>query len=173
MDQGLCGSWRVANHLSRGSYGCVVQKICPGLAPAAASHQPVLPVVADDVPALVKQITDRGMKAAIAVKPGTPIDSVLPYCEQLNMVLVMTVEPGFGGQSFMPDMMPKVQALRKAHPNLNIQVDGGIGPKNIEIVAQAGANVIVAGTSVFKAPDPAQAIADMRHAVDKAVASRA
>ena len=82
------------------------------------------------------------------------------------MALVMTVEPGFGGQKFMPDMMPKVEALRKRYPNLNIEVDGGLSGKTIDTAADAGANVIVAGSAVFGAQDPRQVIETLRHAVE-------
>ena len=83
------------------------------------------------------------------------------------MVLVMTVMPGFGGQKFMASELPKVQALRKKYPDLNIEVDGGLGPGTIDQAADAGANVIVAGSAVFGANDPAEAIALLRKAVDK------
>jgi len=83
------------------------------------------------------------------------------------MALVMTVEPGFGGQKFMPDMMPKVQALRKRYPELNVEVDGGLSEKTIDVAADAGANVIVAGSAVFGAKDPAHVIAMVREAVEK------
>jgi ribulose-phosphate 3-epimerase len=80
------------------------------------------------------------------------------------MVLVMTVEPGFGGQKFMPAMMDKVKALKKAAPALKVQVDGGIDLQTIAVSAQAGVDICVAGTSVFKANDPAQMIADLKSA---------
>jgi ribulose-phosphate 3-epimerase len=83
------------------------------------------------------------------------------------MCLVMTVEPGFGGQSFMHDTMPKVAELRARFPALDIQVDGGLGPATIEAAASAGANVIVAGTSIFGAADPGAAMAAMRRVVDE------
>jgi len=82
------------------------------------------------------------------------------------MVLIMTVEPGFGGQSFMAEMMPKVEALRKAYPDLQIEVDGGLSEKTIDQAAEAGANVIVAGSAVFGAKDPADVIRKLREAVD-------
>lgn len=83
------------------------------------------------------------------------------------MVLVMTVEPGFGGQKFMPEMMPKVEELRRRYPNLNIEVDGGLAEGTIDQAAEAGANVIVAGSAVFGAKDPAHVISVLREAVDK------
>jgi len=83
------------------------------------------------------------------------------------MVLVMTVEPGFGGQKFMASELPKVQALRERYPELNIEVDGGLGPGTIEQAADAGANVIVAGSAVFGAENPSQVIQLLRDAVNK------
>lgn len=83
------------------------------------------------------------------------------------MVLVMTVEPGFGGQKFMPSELPKVKALRERYPDLNIEVDGGLGLGTIDQAADAGANVIVAGSAVFGAKDPADVIAKLREAVEK------
>jgi len=85
----------------------------------------------------------------------------------MQMVLIMTVEPGFGGQSFMAEMMPKVEALRKKYPDLQIEVDGGLSEKTIDQAAEAGANVIVAGSAVFGAKDPAEVIKKLREAVDK------
>lgn len=83
------------------------------------------------------------------------------------MVLIMTVEPGFGGQKFMASELPKVQELRKRYPELNIEVDGGLGPATIDQAADAGANVIVAGSAVFGAQDPSEVIALLREAVEK------
>ena len=83
------------------------------------------------------------------------------------MVLIMTVEPGFGGQKFMASEMPKVKALRERYPELNIEVDGGLGEGTIDQAAEAGANVIVAGSAVFGAKDPADVISKLRAAVEK------
>lgn len=82
------------------------------------------------------------------------------------MVLIMTVEPGFGGQKFMASELPKVQALREKYPEMNIEVDGGLGPGTIDQAADAGANVIVAGSAVFGAKDPSEVIAQLRKCVD-------
>merc|ERR1719231_245206 len=85
-----------------------------------------------DAAGLCSLIREHGMKVGIALKPGTTADAVAPFVALVDMVLVMTVEPGFGGQSFMPNMMPKVLALRTEHPTLDIQVDGGLGPATID-----------------------------------------
>jgi ribulose-phosphate 3-epimerase len=85
----------------------------------------------------------------------------------LQMVLVMTVHPGFGGQKFMASELPKVAELRRRYPSLNIEVDGGLGPGTIDQAADAGANVIVAGSAVFGARDPGEIIAKLREAVEK------
>jgi ribulose-phosphate 3-epimerase len=115
--------------------------------------------------ALIARIKAKGMRAGVALKPKTPADAVFGVAEHADMVLVMTVEPGFGGQSFMADQMAKVAALRARYPSLPIQVDGGLGPANIEQAAAAGATVIVAGTTIFGASDPAAVIAELRAAV--------
>ncbi|KAI3768849.1 hypothetical protein L2E82_19685 [Cichorium intybus] len=120
---------------------------------------------------LVKEIKSKGMRPGVALKPGTPIEDVYPLVESENpveMVLVMTVEPGFGGQKFIPDMMNKVRTLREKYPELDIEVDGGLGPSTIDEAATAGANCIVAGSSVFGAPDPAHVISLLRTSVNKA-----
>lgn len=119
-----------------------------------------------DIDETIEKIKSRGVKAGLVIKPNTPAKSVFPYLDKLYMVLVMTVEPGFGGQSFMEDMLPKVSALKEEikRRNLNviIQADGGIGVGNIKKCADAGVDVAVAGTSVFKAEDAAKAIQEMK-----------
>lgn len=143
------------------------EKWVPEVAKAGGDQYTFHYELTKDPVALVKLIKEHGMKAACAVKPGTPVDVLYPLAEYLDMALVMTVEPGFGGQKFMPEMMPKVEALRTKFPNMNIQVDGGLGKDTIPHAAAAGANVIVAGTSVFKATDPKEMIALLRSAVEK------
>ncbi|CAA3008214.1 ribulose-phosphate 3-epimerase, cytoplasmic isoform-like [Olea europaea subsp. europaea] len=118
---------------------------------------------------LVQLIKSKGMTPGVSLKPGTPIEDVFPLLEDENpveLVLVMTVEPGFGGQKFMPQMMDKVRTLRKKYPSLDIEVDGGLGPSTIDMAAAAGANCIVAGSSVFGASDPAQVISLLRKNVE-------
>ncbi|KAJ2851227.1 RIBULOSE-phosphate 3-epimerase [Coemansia brasiliensis] len=120
-----------------------------------------------DPKALIQRIHNKGMKAGMAVKPNTPIDVVYPFAEELDQVLVMTVEPGFGGQAFMPECMDKVRDLRARFSQLDIEVDGGLAPDNIEIAAKAGANVIVAGSSIFKAKSPGDVISLFRKTIDE------
>lgn len=115
-----------------------------------------------DIEKTVNKIIELGKKPALAIKPGTDIDIVLPYLDKLAMVLVMTVEPGFGGQSFMESTMPKIEALRKINPHIDIEVDGGVNAETVKIAAKAGANVFVAGSAVFKSENPAQTIARLR-----------
>lgn len=115
-----------------------------------------------DMGETIDKIVSLGKKAAVAVKPGTDIDVVLPYIDKLWMVLVMTVEPGFGGQSFMQSTMPKIEKLRAVAPNVNIEVDGGINSETVKLAARAGANVFVAGSAVFKSECPNDTIALLR-----------
>lgn len=111
-----------------------------------------------DIEKTIDKIVTAGCKAALAVKPNTPIDAVYPYLDKLSMVLVMTVEPGFGGQSFMESTMPKIKELRAKCPDIDIQVDGGINADTVKIAGKAGANVFVAGSAVFKSDNPAATI---------------
>ena len=124
----------------------------------------------DDTMAVIEKIKSFGVLPAIAIKPGTPYEKVVPYLPFIEMVLVMTVEPGFGGQSFMADMMPKVKALReivdKEGLAVNIQVDGGIDKNTIGTAAEAGANIFVAGSALFKQDDYDKAVAELRAAAN-------
>ena len=116
--------------------------------------------------AVLTSIKEAGLKSAIALSPKTPVEKVLPFLPLCDMVLVMTVEPGFRGQKLMPETLDKARVLRreieKSGLSVDIQADGGIGAANLSAVLDAGVNVIVAGSAVFGAPDPAAAIAKMR-----------
>ncbi len=117
-----------------------------------------------DIQKTVNAIKKGGVKPAIAIKPGTPVEEIYPYLDDLYMVLIMTVEPGFGGQKFMEDMMDKVKTLKKKKPELLVQVDGGINLDTIKQAADAGVDICVAGTSVFKPKDAKQAILGLKEA---------
>ncbi len=115
----------------------------------------------------IKKIRELGCRPSISVKPKTPAEAVFPYLEFVDMVLVMTVEPGFGGQSFMADMMPKVKAIyeeskRRGLSEMMIEVDGGINEVNISEAAFAGANVFVSGSTIFKAEDMKEMIGKLK-----------
>ena len=114
----------------------------------------------------LRRIREGGAKAALSVKPGTPAQTLFPYLDQLDMVLVMTVEPGRGGQKYMPDMGQKIKALREEITrrglDIRIQVDGGVSKGTIALAAGAGADTFVAGSAVFGSEDPAAAIRELR-----------
>lgn len=114
----------------------------------------------------IERIKNLGMKAGLSVKPGTGVDRLLPWVPVIDLALIMTVEPGFGGQSFMADMLPKVRALRKeaerVHPSLLVEVDGGIDQKTAPLCVEAGADVLVAGSYLFGQDDAAGAVAGLK-----------
>ena len=116
----------------------------------------------------LRRIRENGVRPAVSVKPGTPAEAVLPFLPECDLILVMTVEPGFGGQSFMTDMMPKVQQIRtwidRDFPSCELEVDGGVSEKTAPIVTAAGANVLVAGSALFKAADTAAFIQNLKEA---------
>ncbi|CAD0197499.1 unnamed protein product [Chrysodeixis includens] len=126
----------------------------------------------DNVVEVCRKIKENGMKVGLAIKPGTPVAEVEKYISISDMVLIMTVEPGFGGQKFMQDQMAKVQYLREQYPLLNIEVDGGVGPSTISCCAEAGANMIVSGTAVIGAADQAATIRSLRDTVQQAIDKR-
>ncbi len=119
----------------------------------------------------VEKIHSLGIKAGISIKPATPASAVFPYLGKADMILVMTVEPGFGGQSFMSETMDKVSEIRREADrfgiDIDIQVDGGINDKTVVTAAQAGANVFVAGSAVFRAENAADAIMTLRKNAEK------
>lgn len=120
-----------------------------------------------DVQKTIDKIKESGVKPGLVIKPNTKAEEVFPYLKDLFMVLVMTVEPGFGGQSFMADMLPKVKEIRqeanKVNPDLLIEVDGGIGEATIKQAYDAGVDVCVAGTAVFKADSATEAITNLKN----------
>lgn len=115
-----------------------------------------------DPDATIAAIHEKGCKAGISIKPKTPAEAVKPYLDRVDMVLVMTVEPGFGGQKFMTDMMPKVTQIRQwiseTGREIDLQVDGGVNAETAKVCVEAGANVLVAGSYLFSKPDYAAAI---------------
>eukprot|EP00914_Ancora_sagittata_P032437 GHVO01065615.1.p1 GENE.GHVO01065615.1~~GHVO01065615.1.p1 ORF type:complete len:139 (-),score=29.71 GHVO01065615.1:43-426(-) len=113
---------------------------------------------------IADSIVANGMHAGLSIKPKTSLESVLEVLDtgKISTLLIMTVEPGWGGQSFMTDMMTKVQTARGKYPDMNIQVDGGLNVETAETSRKSGANVIVAGTSIFSSADPSGTISKMR-----------
>ena len=136
---------------------------------AGADHITVHLEACRETREVLRQIRATGAKAGLAIRPGTPYAAAAPYLPDLDLFLVMTVEPGFGGQAFMPEMMDKVSAARdlRAKRNLSflIEVDGGIADATAHASRAAGADVFVAGHAVFRAPDPRAALAGLRAAV--------
>ena len=120
----------------------------------------------ENIHAAIDKIHAKGKKAGIVLKPKTPAETVLPFLDKVELILVMTVEPGFGGQSFMADQMPKVTAIRKLidekNPACELEVDGGVAPDTCKTCIEAGANVLVAGSAVYKAADIPARIAELR-----------
>lgn len=118
------------------------------------SVSPPLPVL--------RAIRERGRRAGIVLNPETPVEAILPVMEYVNEVLFMTVHPGFGGQAFIPTVLPKIKALRAMFPDLDISVDGGITVETASQSAAAGANALIAGTSLFRAIDMRSEVGVMR-----------
>lgn len=140
-------------------------------AAAGADHITFHVESCDDPAETIAEIHRLGLTAGITLRPGTPLEAILPYLESVEMVLVMTVEPGFGGQGFMENQLPKIAALKKEIIKRNlpvhVQVDGGIDAKSMMLVAAAGANVMVAGTSVFRNPAGMETAVARLHSMDK------
>ena len=120
----------------------------------------------ENITAALEKIRECGVKTGITLKPGTPAEAALPWLDSVDLVLVMTVEPGFGGQSFMTDMLPKIRTLRgwiqERGLLCDLEVDGGVDAKTAPLCIEAGANVLVAGSAVFGKPDRAAAIRAIR-----------
>ena len=121
---------------------------------------------------VIDLIKSHNMKVGLSVSPDTPVDAILKYADQIDLALVMTVYPGKGGQSFIETMMDKVRTLRTKYPDLDIEVDGGVKPKTVDMATRAGANLIVSGSGVYKAEDMAESISIMQRSVDKNALSK-
>jgi ribulose-phosphate 3-epimerase len=142
----------------------------PGYAEAGAYSVTFHAEATGDAVGLARRLREIGARAGLALKPGTPVADYLEIADEFDQILVMTVEPGFGGQSFMAEMMPKLVALRdvvdRSGLDIWLQVDGGITEETIVIAAEAGADTFVAGSSVFGSENPAAAIATLRGAAE-------
>jgi ribulose-phosphate 3-epimerase len=142
------------------------QRWAPGYAEAGARNVTVHAEACDDPAAVARDIRAAGALAGLALKPGTPLEPYLEVLPGFDTLLVMTVEPGFGGQEFIAEVLPKVRRARElvdtGHLRLLVEVDGGINEDTIEAAAEAGADVFVAGSAVYGAEDPGRAIAALR-----------
>ncbi|HEV2088051.1 MAG TPA: ribulose-phosphate 3-epimerase [Cryptosporangiaceae bacterium] len=140
----------------------------PGYAEAGARNVTIHAEAADDPVAVARDLRAAGALAGLAVKPGTPLEPYLEVLRAFDTLLVMTVEPGFGGQEFIADVLPKVREARHrvqtGHLDLRIEVDGGVTADTIAAAAEAGADTFVAGSAVYGADDPARAVVALREA---------
>ena len=116
----------------------------------------------DDTEELLRAIRRTGAKAGLVLKPATPAEALFPFTPLLDLAVVMTVEPGFGGQKFMEEPLSKIRQIKEKFPSLLVEVDGGVNRETAPLCREAGADVLVAGTAVFRAEDPALAIAQLR-----------
>jgi len=123
----------------------------------------------NDICAMADKIHSYGIKAAVSVNPATPIDCVLSALHKLDMVLIMSVVPGFGGQKFMGEVLEKAQIIRKINSDIPIEIDGGINPETAPLAAKAGVNILVAGSAVFGKPSYEEAILAIRSSAEGAL----
>ncbi|MBI1352437.1 MAG: ribulose-phosphate 3-epimerase [Actinomycetales bacterium] len=144
----------------------------PGYAEAGAGSVTFHVEAAANPRMVAKDIRAAGARAGVAVKPGTSLTEIADVLPFTDMILIMTVEPGFGGQAFMADMLPKVREARRiadaADVDIWVQVDGGVGPDSIEQCSAAGADVFVAGSAVYRDPDPAVMVEQLRALAENA-----
>ena len=141
-----------------------VDQIAPKYAEAGCASVTIHAEATTDIRNTLKAIRSNGARAALALKPKTPLDPYLEFFDEMDMLLIMTVEPGFGGQKFMTDQLPKIAQARKeiASKEIWLQVDGGISLETIDSAAAAGADTFVAGSAVFNSADPAQMVSLLR-----------
>jgi len=119
----------------------------------------------EDISKTLDYIRSKGIKTAISINPPTKLDKIKPYLNKVDMVLVMSVNPGYAGQKFMPEVLPKIKELRRLKPKLNIEIDGGITTDTIKQAVDAGANVIVAGSAIFGKKDRKKSIEELKRAI--------
>jgi ribulose-phosphate 3-epimerase len=141
-----------------------VDRLAPAYAHAGSASVTIHAEASSSIRSTLRAIRSEGARSGLALKPGTSIESYIEYVDDVDMFLIMTVEPGFGGQKFMSEMMEKVARARSIIGDRSIwlQVDGGISLETIEIAREAGADTFVAGSAVFNAPDPAEMIMQLR-----------
>jgi ribulose-phosphate 3-epimerase len=146
-----------------------VDQLAPAYAHAGSASVTIHAEASENVAKTLRAIRAEGARAGLALKPGTSLDLYSDVIEEVDMFLIMTVEPGFGGQKFMDTMMDKVRGARKLIGDLPIwlQVDGGISLETIEIARDAGADTFVAGSAVFNSPDPADMVSRLRELAQK------
>ena len=147
-----------------------VDQIAPKYAEVGCASVTIHAEATTDIRSTLKAIRSNGARASLALKPKTPLDTYLEFLDELDMLLIMTVEPGFGGQKFMTDQLPKIAQARKAigAKAIWLQVDGGVSLETIESAAAAGADTFVAGSAVFNSADPAQMVTILREKAQSA-----
>ena len=125
----------------------------------------------NDLDAVIQKIRSKEVRVAVAISPATPVEKLIPYLQKIDMALIMTVVPGFGGQALIPETLEKVRTIKRYALSkglkIDIQVDGGLKPENVHLATEAGANVIVAGSAVFGSKKPSKVIESMRETADK------
>ena len=155
-------------HLMIVEPGRYVEQFCDAGADLVTVH--VESDTEENLHAAIGKIHARGKRAGVVLKPGTPAEAALPFLREVELILVMTVEPGFGGQTFMADQMEKVSALRRLideqNPACELEVDGGVDPETCRTCIRAGANVLVAGSAVYRAADIPARIRELRGGAD-------
>ena len=119
-------------------------------------------VNSDTAEKIIENLKERDIKVGIAIKPNTPVEEIMPYIEKIDVVLVMLVEPGFGGQKMIEACLDKVRAIHELKPDIDIEVDGGVKLENVQKAKDAGANIIVAGTAIFNSEDKRFVISEMK-----------
>ena len=142
------------------------EKMVPWFADAGADSITIHAEATQDLPALVRLIRSRGVRAGVSLRPATPLEALEPVLAEIDMVLLMSVNPGFGGQKFMPEALDRARALRAradaVNPKLDIEMDGGIGLSNLEAVRDSGVNAFVVGSAIFRAADVSAATKEFK-----------